>query len=131
MFKKSLQDKLIKIFAIEKVSFDKSSKENEQGCLFVEVESCNSSIKDDLEVCRVRGKIKIYTTSDKLPYGFFNKRIQLSDTKHTKDIFFHDLEENSSYYGNLVERTMSFVYFFSGQHNPIVGRIKSIELEYK
>lgn len=131
MFEKSLQDKLKKIFDMKKVSFNHVGQTHEQECIFIEVESCKSSIKDAIQIAQVRGKLRVFATNDKLPYGYFDKKLQAADAADTHDLFFYDLEENSGYYGNLVERSMSFVYFFSSQHNPNLGTITSIELEYE
>ncbi len=127
MFESSLKAKLKKIFDMKKVTYDHSGKDFEQECIFIEVESCKSTIKDALQIAEVRGKLKVFATNDKLPYGYFNKKIAQADNTDTKDLFFYEIEDNSGYYGNLVERSMSFVYFFSSQHNPNLGTITSIQ----
>lgn len=129
MFEKSLQSKLKKIFDMKKVTFDHVGQAHEQECIFIEVESCKSSIKDALQVALVKGKLRVFANNEKLPYGYFDKKLQAATSDDTKDLFFYDLEENSGYYGNLVERSMSFVYFFNSQYSPNLGSITSIDIE--
>jgi hypothetical protein len=56
------------------------------------------------------------------------KFIRLADPEDTKDLFFFDMETNAGYFRNLTERSLSFVYFFSGQYDPSLGSITSIEI---
>jgi hypothetical protein len=58
-----------------------------------------------------------------------SKKINEASVSDTKDIFFHEFEENAPVYKNIVERTASFVFFYSSQYDPSKGTITSIELE--
>ena len=124
----SLKERLERIFDLKKVTFSRPSDSREQDYLFIEVESTRMSVKWGREVARVRGKCHIFTQADKCPIGFISKRIALADRDDTKDLFFFELEEAALYFGNLVERSFSFVFFFDGQFNPDAGTITSITL---
>jgi hypothetical protein len=129
MFEKSLKGKLERIFGFKKVTFDHPSESQEQECIFIEVTSSRSSIKDGREISKTTGKLKVFASSEKMPFGFFAKRIKSALESDTKDLFFYDMDENSGYFGSLVERSMSFVYFFDSQYDPNLGTITSITLE--
>ena len=127
------QDKLIEtfkdIFEIKKVSFNAPSDPTEQDTLFVEVDTSRNTIKDDLEIARVYGKAFIYAKASKVPYGFLSKKIKEAKKSDTKDLFFYDFETNSNVYVDLVERSFSFVYYYTGQYDPNKVKITDIELE--
>lgn len=129
MIEQSLSDSLLKIFDFKKVSFNEPSDSLEQECLFIKVEKSHSTIKDGLELAKVTGKLKLYCKMDKVPLGYFAKRIQLASPALTKPFFFYDLEENSGYQLDLTERSVSFIYFFSSQYAPPVGIINSLTIE--
>lgn len=128
MFDKEIQDKLQAIFGIDKVTFDQPSDAREQNCIFVEIESTKNSIKDGKAVAMVTANCTIYGQREKIPFGFISKRIQKADHALTKDFFFQDLETNSKIYQNLVQRTFSFIYFFTSQYDPEIGTITSIDI---
>jgi len=73
--------------------------------------------------------MRIFANLEKMPYGFFAKRINEADPDDIVDFFFHDIEENSGYYKDIVERAASFVFFFDSQYDPSKGTITSIDLE--
>ena len=126
MFKKELSEKLKGIFSVNKVSFDEPGLSKEQECIFVEIEQSNNVIKDGVALARVTGKCVMFGQNDKLPFGFFSKKIKQADINLTKDLFFYDIETNTKLANNLVEFSFSFVYFFSGQYDPDMGTIDSI-----
>lgn len=61
------------------------------------------------------------------PVGYFAKRIQLASNDDTKDLFFTNIEENAPVMQDLTRRTFSFLYFFTGDYNPVSGRITEME----
>lgn len=128
MFRKSLKDKIERIFDLNKVTFDQVSESMEQECAFIEVEECRARIKDGLEVAKVTGTIKIYVQQEKMPYGYLQKRIHAADPADTKDLFFFNIEINNNVFQNLVERSIGFNYFFNSQHDPNLGTITSIDI---
>lgn len=126
---KELLDKLKRVFDIGKASMDTISDSKEQNCLFIEVQSSRYNYRDLKVTGRMSGLVTLFAPGDKLPFGYFAKRIQQADVDDTIDLFFYDLEENRLVMKNIVERTCRFVYFFNGQFDPEVGTITSITFE--
>lgn len=128
MFEQDLKGKLERIFGFDKVTFDQVSESKEQEGVFVQIDQARPTIKDGKQLSFVRGKVRVFAQNEKLPYGYFLKMIRLAEPSDTKDLFFFDMETNAGYYRNLTERSLSFVYFFSGQYDPNIGNIESIEI---
>lgn len=125
-----LSEKLKKIFQVSKVTFaHPGEKVKEQECIFVDIEQTRSREKDKKTIARVSGKINLYGNSDKMPLGWFSQRIRDAKPEDKKDLAFFDIEMNTKYYQNLVQRTASFVYFFSTQYDPNVGNITSVTIQ--
>lgn len=129
MFEASLSDKLKRIFDLDKVTYASPSESQEQECIFIEIESAKNQIKDKRQVSRVLGKIRVFASSDKLPYGYFSKKIQAANTSDTRELFFYEIEENHGTFQNICERSLSFVYFYDSQYDPEQGTITSIEFD--
>lgn len=129
MFEKALKDSLRQIFDFDKVTYDAVSEDEEQEVLFIEIESSKNSIKDGLQVAKVTGKLRTFANAEKLPFGYFSKKIQEADKSLTYPFFFYEFEESAQGFRNIVERSVSFVYFFDSQYNPELGTISSIDLE--
>lgn len=129
MFEKSLKEKLGRIFAIKKVTYDAPSSAQEQEAVFISVENCRSSIKDKLEIAKVTGKVRLFVNSEKYPFGNMAKAIAAAKLADTKDLFFFGIEDNVGTYQNLVERSASFVYFFSSQYNPDRGQLNKVTFD--
>lgn len=129
MFEHELSEKFKRIFGVKKVTFDQPSDSQEQECLFIEVENSWNTIKDDKAIARVTGNCIMFGNAEKLPFGFYSKRIKQADYNDTKDLFFFDIEANTRRYQNIVQRGFSFVYFFNSQYDPEHGTITSIEFE--
>lgn len=128
MFEDVLAEIFKKTFDFSKVRYDQPGESQEQGTLFVEVESSRNRVRDGQMFCRVQGKASAFSPSDKLPFGYFTQRIE-QHQEDTKDIYFFDIEENTRVFGNIVQRGFSFVYFFRSQYDPALGTLNSIELE--
>lgn len=133
MFKKEMQAKLKTIFGIEKVTFDEPSESFEQDCIFIEILDCKSNTGQGIATSKVRGNLSIYSQKGKLPFGFFNKKIQQADSKDTGAFFFYDvdveLQNSQSRLIDIAERRASFVYLYSGQYDPNQGQITSLEFD--
>lgn len=127
----SIKEKLKRIFGVNKVTFNLEGDAIEQDTLFVQAESSLGQIKDGLEVYRVSGQAFIYAQAEKFPIGFLPKRIKNADSNDTKDFFFYDLEGNSKVYQNLVQRSFSFIYFYSAEYDPELGEIEELDLTYE
>ncbi len=129
MFEKSLESKLKRIFDMSKVSFDLPSASQEEECIFIEVGEANSTIKDQRQICKVMGRLRVFAPLEKLPYGYFAKRIAQADYNDTKDFFFFNIEKNQGTFVDIAERNMEFVYFYDSQFDPDRGLITSVDLE--
>ncbi len=131
MFKKSLEDKLKRIFDLPGVTFDIPSESQEQEGAFVLVDLSKNRIRDGKEIAYVKGKIKVFSNSDKLPYGYFSKKIKEAKNEDTSQLIFFDLEENQGTFTNISERTLSFVYLYEAQYDPEQGTITSLDATYQ
>jgi hypothetical protein len=60
----------------------------------------------------------MYAPNDKLTFGFFSKAIARAKPEYTVDMFFHNMDQSGEYFGDLVERKCSFIYFFKAQYDP-------------
>lgn len=132
MFENKLKDDLQKIFGIKEVTFDLPGESREQDKLFVEVETAPSNFTDGMIHYRVTGTAKVFAQSEKIGFGFFAKAIARAGNDHpgiTRNFFFSDMDGNTPIFKNIVQRSFSFVYFFSGQHDPDIGSIESIKTE--
>jgi hypothetical protein len=134
MFEKSLIEKFERIFDMKcsldlsKIKFTEQGYSGEQECLFIEIASSRNSIKEKRQVAHITGQVKVFANADKLPFGYFSKKIAEADPDDTHDLFFYDIEDNSNLYLNVVQRTFSFRYFFDSQYNPSLGTITSVDL---
>ena len=117
------------IFEVSKVSFDLPGESREQDCLFIDIQSSKSSIKKTRENATVRGSILMYSNSEKLPFGFFLKKINQADEELTHDLCFFNMEENTRTFQNIVERRCNFIYLYSNDYDPEGGTITSVEFE--
>jgi hypothetical protein len=129
MFEASLKTLVKTVFQIERVTFDLASESKEQECIFIEVDSARPTIKDGHQYCRVTGKLRLFANSDKVPYGYMMKKLRDASSDMTRDIFFFDFETNVGTINNVVERSMSFEYFYDSQYDPSLGSITSIDIE--
>lgn len=124
----SLSTKLKTIFGVPRVTFDMPNDEAvEQETLFVQLQSNRGTFGDGVERARVSGTAFIYAQQKKFPLNYLMKRIKNADAADVKDLFFEDIEETDAVFQNLVRRSFSFLYFFSGQYDPDNGTITSIE----
>lgn len=127
MVENELSEKLKRIFKIKKVSFDDPGDAGEQECLFINVESAAPSVRDQSIRQKVSGACAMFGTNANLPIGYFSKCIQEADVADTKDFFFYELELNTRRFKDKVQRSFSFVYFFSSQYDPEKGTLNQID----
>ncbi len=136
MFREQLKYKIEQIFGIPKVTFDFPGERKERGELksieqesvMIQVDKSNCRVKSGKEYARAQGSISVFANSDKLPFGYFAKRIEQADPDLTKDIFFYDIDESSPVIQNVVDRTLRFVFLYSGDYNPNNDQIDSIKI---
>lgn len=122
----SIEANLRAIFGVKKVVFDSPGESQEQDCIFIEVENSWNTFKDGRAVSKVTGNMIMFGPNDKLTLGFFSKAIAKAKKTLTKPFFFFDFEENTKTYRNIVQRSVSFVYFFDSQYDPETGSITSV-----
>lgn len=127
MFEDELQRRLRLIFGVSKVRYDLPGESQEQECLFVNITDSRARVSNNSERARVNGEIVIFANADKMPFGFFSKKINQADPRLTKDLFFHNMDQNERRYQNIVERRCEFVFLYHGDYNPAKGEITSIE----
>lgn len=124
----TLAKKMSNIFGFKKVSFSAPGPALEQEAIFISIQSCKGALKKRLYTAKVTGKFRVFVNADKMPLGHILKKISSASADDTKDLFFYEIEENVENYQNLVERSASFVYFFSSQYNPDDGTLGSVTL---
>lgn len=123
----ALLDRAERIFGL-KATFNIPGDSREQECVFIQVERNNSTIKDKVETARVTGRMRIFANSEKLPFGYIAKRIAAADHADTKDFFFLEPDDNAGVFGNIVERSLGFVFLFKTQYNPERGEMQNVNL---
>jgi hypothetical protein len=132
LFENALKAKLKRIFGVEKVSYDRPAPDAmEQQCLFVDIDSSRSRVTHGKAVAKVVGSISLFANSEKVPFGFFNKKLHLANHSDTADLFFYNIDTNDKIIGNIVERRCGFVYLFSGQFDPDAGLINEVDLTFE
>lgn len=133
MFKKDLQEKLSRIFGIKKVTFDEPGESYEQDTLFVEIQEAPSNAGQGTVSAKVRGSVVLFSQRNKLPYGYFNKKISQAAAADKKDLFFFDIDvealNSPARIQNISERRTSFVYLYSAQYDPAQGELKKLTFE--
>lgn len=131
-----MKNKLEQIFALKKTTFDAPSQNAstgsfEQDVLFIEIEEAPCIAKNGKITARVTGSLVVYAQVDKLPYGYFQKRIQLAGHELTKDFFFFNVDLNPpnspAKVQNISERRVRFVYLYESQFDPEHGELTSLE----
>jgi hypothetical protein len=131
MFETELKKKIERIFGIKKITFNAVDYDApEQNCLFIDVQTCLPRVSHGRARAKVTGFISVFAAGEKLPYGFFAKRIQNANIEDTKDLFFLAEEEVLNSPARLIdinERRVGFVFLYAGQYDPDQGELTSIE----
>lgn len=135
MLEDSLKELFEKIFKVQKVTFDApvlkgdgSVGAAEQECIFIQIDISKNIIKDKREKAMVTGTLTMIAKNDKLHFGFFSKAIMQADPTLTKDLFFFDFEANTKRFRDIVQRDVSFTYFFDSQYDPNTGSIEGVTI---
>ncbi len=128
MFEAELKDKVQRIFGT-KVSFTLPGESQEQECIFIDVQSALNFIKKGKEISTVRGTLLMYANSDKMPFGFYSKKIMLADPSLTKNFYFYNMDGNSKTIQNIVERRCDFVFLYSNEYDPNGGSLTSVDFD--
>lgn len=135
MFRASLKEKFERIFDLPKVTFDSHGDKEfvhddskEQLCIFIEVSESLNYIQDSQAIAKVTGTGTVFANSDRLPYGYFSKKIHAAAIEDVKDLFFYKLEENAGQMVNIDQRSFSFIYLWKAQYNPNQGTLNQLEV---
>lgn len=133
MFKKSLHEKLERIFQFKKTTYDAPSDSFEQDTLFIEIEKATSRVSEGVAYCRTDGTIIVYSQANKLPFGYFNKAIAKAIPEDVKDLFFYDTDvdvaSSTARLQNIHERRTRFIYFYKEQYDPNKGTMNNLNME--
>ncbi len=129
MFENQLKEDLKLIFKPEKVTYQQPSNLKEQSVLFVNVEQPQATFRDKIARFKVTGKCTMFGDSEKLTFGYFAKCISGASKELNSRFHFSEIDLNTKYYQNLVQRDFSFVYFYETEYDPDTGLITSIVFE--
>jgi hypothetical protein len=128
VFEKQLAAQLKAMFDFDKVTYDLPGESKEQEGIFIEIESAKCRVIDARQIARVVGTLHVFANADKLPYGYFSKKIAEAKPEHSKGLFFYDFEENKGTVRNIVERSLGFLFLFDSQYDPAIGTLNEINL---
>lgn len=131
-----MRRKLSLIFGFKKTTFDAPSDGTngsfEQDTLFIEIDQARSVAKENKVISRVDGTLIVFAQMDKMPFGYFNKRIQQADASLKQNFFFYGIDLNPANsparLQNITERRVRFVYLFSGDYDPDHGELTSLSV---
>lgn len=137
MFRDEIAEKLRQIFGFRKTTFDAPSANSttgtfEQDTLFIEINEARSNAKNGKVTSRVDGMLTVFSQMNKMPFGYFNKKIEQADPDLTSKFFFFDIDLNPASsparFQNISERRVRFIYLYSGQYDPDQGELTSLEI---
>lgn len=132
MFKKDLLARLEGIFDFEKVTYDAVSESYEQDTLFIEVWQCIARLSSfGRQRAQVRGSLAVFSQANRLPFGYFNKRIERAKPALLRGLYFHnidiDVASSPARLQNLHERRTDFVFFYDAQYDPERGQLTELD----
>ncbi len=133
MFRADLSARLHRIFELSRVTFDAPSDAYEQDVLFIEIQDAETRTAQGKAIAKVSGSIVMYSQRDKLPYGFFIKKIAHAEASDTKPFYFYDTDTDAlnspARLINISERRCRFIFLYDEQYDPNQGQLTSIEFE--
>ena len=137
MFKDDLQRRLCKIFDVKKTTYDAPGDSFEQDTIFVSIAKSTARVSDmkgGRETAKVEGSLTMYSQNNRLPFGFFNKRIEQADKQYTNNLFFYDIdvdvEASPARLQNIHERRVGFIFLYDSQYDPERGQLTSLDLTF-
>lgn len=131
MFRAELTAKLKGIFGVAKVTFDEPGESYEQDCIFVQLlDTPKFNTGQGKATAKVVGAIVMYSERNKLPYGFFNRKIEQAEKALKEGFFFYQIDVDAANSParllNISERRTSFVYLYSAQYDPNQGEMTQV-----
>lgn len=124
-----LKEDLAIIFKPEKVTFGQPSDIKEQQVLFINIEKSDVRYKKKLKRYKVEGKLTMFAQSEKMPGDYYSTHVYEMPKALQARFFFSEFDANTKYYQNLVQRDVSFIYFYETQYDPDTGEITSVTVE--
>lgn len=114
------------------MTFNAPSEKFEQDTGFIEINECKTRASEGVVRAQVTGSITIFTQDDKMPYGFFIKKISQANPETKKPIYFFDIDQNivssPAREQNKSERRTGFLFLYSAQYDPNQGELTSLDL---
>jgi hypothetical protein len=135
VFRDELKASLSAIFGFPKTTFNAPSTgpdgSFEQDTLFIQIDEAPFRATEGKAYCKVLGSLIVFSQLEKLPFGFFNRKIQMAPHELTEDFFFFDIDtvpaNSPARIQNIAERRLRFIYLYSSQYDPAQGLITSVE----
>lgn len=125
MVEDDIKAKLGRIFKVP-VTLDEPGEAEEQEKIFVDIQSNQTNIKDGRIVGRVTCEMLMVGQESKMPIDFIPKMIARAESDDKDHFFFDYSTQSQRIFRNIVQRSLTFVYFFNGQYDPETGSIDSI-----
>ncbi len=126
MFREDLKRRLEKIFGM-KVSYNDPGS-FEQDTIFVEILQGKVTATKGWSYAKVTGSLQVFTQTEKMPYGFFAKRINSAGKELTGPLHFQDIDtdvpSSQARTMNIHERRCGFLFLFKEQYDvpkPLEG----------
>ena len=132
MFRKELDRRLQAIFDFSKTTYLAPSESYEQDTLFIEIHRAlpNTSAASKTQRARVHGAIVVYSQGNRLPYGFFNKRLEQADPALRRGLMFYetdiDVADSPARLQNIHERRANFLFLYDSEYDPNQGSLTSV-----
>lgn len=135
MFREEVADALTTIFGLKRTTFDAPSMDSsgsfEQDTLFIQIDEAPFRVTEGKAHAKVLGTLIVFSQIEKLPFGFFSRRINMAPYALTKNFYFFDIDtvpaNSPARIQNIAERRVRFVYLYSAQYDPEHGSITSLE----
>lgn len=135
MFRDELLTTLSTIFGFKKTTYNAPSMDStgsfEQDTLFIQIDEAPFRVTEGKAMAKVLGSLIVFSQIEKLPFGFFNRKINMASHELTKNLFFFDIDSvpanSAARIQNIAERRLRFVYLYSSQYDPAHGLITSLE----
>lgn len=132
MVRDDIEKKLKEIFLLDKVTFSEPGS-FEQDTLFIEVETCRERPSKGYTAGKITGNLVLFSQSDKVPLGFFAKRINKAKAETKAGFFFFEVDTeilgSQSRFQNISERRCRFQYLYQDQYDPRETLIAGLDVE--
>ena len=123
-----LTELLQRIFALSKVTLDAASDQREQEVGFITLETNTSNVSGGKVYGRMRGSMVVVAQREKLSVNYMSERLKLAaKDKLLRNIFFYDVGSPTNIENNIVETSISFVYFYDYDFDPTPGLIQNLD----